>query len=57
MLNVKEGFNDKEVFLLIYVSLLLVKPPPEGEFAKDTKVLFVEKFHHGMRCSAPRIKS
>ena len=53
MLNVKEGFNDKEV----YVSLLLVKPPPEGEFAKDTKVLFVEKFHHGMRCSAPRIKS
>ena len=39
----EEGFNDKEQFLQIYVSLLLlVKQSSETEFAKDNKFLFID---------------
>ena len=37
----KEGFNDKELFLLIYASLLLVKQSSGGGFTNDKKFLFV----------------
>ena len=39
----EEGFNDKELFLLIYVPLLLVKQSSTsgGEFTRDKKFLFV----------------
>ena len=38
----EEGFNDKELFLLINVSLLLVKQSSASvDFAKDKKFLFV----------------
>ena len=37
----EEGFNDKELFLLIYTSLLLVKQSSGGGLTKDKKFLFV----------------
>ena len=36
----EEGFNDKELFLLIYASLLLVKQSSRRGFTKDKKFLF-----------------
>lgn len=36
----EERFNDKKLFLLIYVSLLLVKLSSRREFAKYKKFLF-----------------
>ena len=37
----EEGFKDKELFLLIYTSLLLVKQSSGGGLTKDKKFLFV----------------
>ena len=39
--NKYKGFNDKELFLLMYESLFLVKLSLGGEFAKDKKFFFV----------------
>ena len=51
----EKSFNRKELFLLIYVSLLLVKQLSGGEFTKEKKFLFVNILNgkissqHGMQ--------
>ena len=52
----EEGFNDKELFLLIYASLMLVKQfSSEGGFTKDRTFYLLMyqmvKFYYSVRCS------
>ena len=52
----EEGFNDKELFLLIYASLMLVKQfSSGGGFTKDRTFYLLMyqmvKFYYSVRCS------